>query len=278
MKRRPSLLSGRGLKRFLATYSASRSLRSAYLLNCSKQQLVSLRVPGAAGDLRIRTGTSDALFLREALLNGFDFREYQVPVAIRPRTILDIGANSGIVSVILKQKYPEARLFAFEPMPENYALLEYNLKGFEDALALPFGLGMETTEREYFDSDDPRNLGGGGFYPTPSQVHHNRGKLRIVSCTEALDQHHIHDVDLIKIDTEGAEYEILTSFPVKVLSKVTAIVGELHGIQDQELLDYLSRWFDIEHTPSKGRLSLFKAVNKQAWETSGSQMPQAAAV
>ena len=99
-----------------------------------------------------------------------------------------------------------------------------------------------------------------------------------MSCTEALDQHHIHDFDLIKIDTEGAEYEILTTFPVKVLSKVTAIVGELHGIQDQELLDYLSRWFDIEHTPSKGRLSLFKAVNKQAWETSGSQMPQAAAV
>lgn len=278
MKRRISLLSGKGLKRFLATYRASGNLRSAYLLNCSKQQVVSLKVPGAARDLRIRTGTSDALFLREALLNGFDFREYQVPVAITPRTILDIGANSGIVSLILKQKYPAARLFAFEPMPENYALLEYNLRGFEEVLTLPFGLGKETTEKEYFDSDDPRNLGGGTFYPTASQVDKGRGKLRIVSCTEALNKYDIRDIDLIKIDTEGAEYEILTSFPAKVISRVTAIVGELHGIKDQALLDYLSQWFDIDHTPTKGRLSLFKAVNKQAREGTQLQVPEAAAV
>ncbi len=54
------------------------------------------------------------------------------------------------------------------------------------------------------------------------------------------DSFGIRDADLIKIDTEGVEHDILTGFPPDVLSKVTAVVGELHGVRDEELLGYLS--------------------------------------
>ena len=50
--------------------------------------------------------------------------------------------------------------------------------------------------------------------------------------------HGIAAADVIKIDTEGAEWEILTSIDRTLLSQVRVIMGELHGRRDFELLDY----------------------------------------
>ena len=49
----------------------------------------------------------------------------------------------------------------------------------------------------------------------------------------------MNQVDLIKIDTEGAEHDILTCLNDKILNKVSWITGELHGNRDFELLNYL---------------------------------------
>ena len=261
-KRKSSLFGIRGLKKLLATYLATHNPRTAYLLNCRNRRIRSVKIPGCVNDVRIRTGTSDALLLREAVLSGFDFREYHIPLAIQPRTILDIGANTGIVSLTLRRKYSNARVIAFEPLKENFALLEYNLRNLDNVLAVPFGLGRETAELEYYASDDPTNLGGASFHPNPSQMNRACGKLQILSAVDALKRFDIRDVDLIKIDTEGAEHDILTGFPEVVISRVSVIVGELHSVKDEETLEFLSRWFEICRGPSKGRMSLFTAINK----------------
>ena len=261
-KRKSSLLSVRGVKKLLATCLATHNPRTAYLLNCRSRRLRSIKITGCVGDLRIRTGTSDALLLREAVLSGFEFREYRFPLALQPRTILDIGANTGIVSLTLNRKYSGARIIAFEPLPENFALLEYNLRNLDNVLAVPVGLGRETGELEYYASDDANNWGGGTFHPSSPQMDQARGKLQILSPVDALRKFDIRDVDLIKIDTEGAEYDILTSFPEHVISRVSVIVGELHSVKDEETLAFLSQWFDVQHMPPKGRMSLFTAINK----------------
>ena len=51
----------------------------------------------------------------------------------------------------------------------------------------------------------------------------------------------ISKIDLIKIDTEGAEYDILISINTELISEVRWITGELHGNKDFELLDYLEK-------------------------------------
>jgi hypothetical protein len=70
-------------------------------------------------------------------------------------------------------------------------------------------------------------------------------------------------VDVIKIDTEGAEYDILTSLDKNFLSRVKWIYGELHGNRDFELLAYLSEHFDIGVKRTIGkRLFMFQARSK----------------
>ena len=44
----------------------------------------------------------------------------------------------------------------------------------------------------------------------------------------------------MKIDTEGAEYDILSSLNDEILLSILWITGELHGNRDFELLNYLS--------------------------------------
>ena len=74
----------------------------------------------------------------------------------------------------------------------------------------------------------------------------------------------VGQVDLIKIDTEGAEYDILTSMSVDMLSKTRWIIGELHGERDFELLTYLNQWFYIDMDKSlRSRLYNFNAVNRE---------------
>ena len=50
----------------------------------------------------------------------------------------------------------------------------------------------------------------------------------------------ISSIDLIKIDTEGAEYDILSSLNDEILLSILWITGELHGNRDFELLNYLN--------------------------------------
>lgn len=79
----------------------------------------------------------------------------------------------------------------------------------------------------------------------------------------ALRELRVGRVDLIKIDTEGAEYDILTTLDENLLRSVKWIMGELHGERDFELLAFLSRWFDIDTKKSLGnRLFMFRACNK----------------
>ena len=69
--------------------------------------------------------------------------------------------------------------------------------------------------------------------------------------------------ELIKIDVEGAEYDILAAFEPRVLERVGWITGELHGNRSFELLEFLSRWFDIETRKTLGkRLFNFLARNR----------------
>jgi hypothetical protein len=82
---------------------------------------------------------------------------------------------------------------------------------------------------------------------------------------EAIEQLAVGRVDLVKIDTEGAEHEILTSFPEPVLREVAVIVGELHGKPgDEDLLKYLDRWFAVQVAARRGRPKWFKAVRRQS--------------
>jgi len=97
-----------------------------------------------------------------------------------------------------------------------------------------------------------------------------RGQVRAVA--EVLGELGETRIDIIKIDVEGAEYEILEAFPDRVLAEATWIYGELHAEMAGAapafaLLSRLARWFDIEvHKSLRKRNWFFDACSKRASE------------
>ncbi len=210
-----------------------------------------------------RAHSTDAVNIYKILLNRGKKGEYYLPKGLDPEIILDIGSNTGIASIYFAMQYPSAKIYAFEPVPHNFNLLSKNIEGYGSIRAFPFALGKEDGKFQIKYSSAGYNLGGFSFYHLgvneSRKVEVEQKNLR--SCLLEIG---IKKVDLIKIDTEGAEYEILTSLDPKMLQEVDWIVGELHGIRDFEVLAYLSQFFNIQAKKSlKKRHFMFYAKNKE---------------
>lgn len=209
-----------------------------------------------------RPGTSDSHVIYSVLLRTGNKAEYNVPESLAPKVILDIGGNIGITSIYFASRFPEARIYTFEPVPDNVELLRRNTEGYPQVMVLPVALGSIDGRVEINYSDNLDNFGGFSFFNRGSNTE-RRLSVEKRNVRALLKEIGIDRVDFIKIDTEGAEYEILTALDPEIIRQVTWITGELHGEKDFELLAYLSQWFDIGAKKSIGkRLFLFTAVNK----------------
>jgi len=210
-----------------------------------------------------RPGTTDPYLIYQILLKEGKKSEYFIQQDINPETILDIGGNIGITSLYFANRYPSAKIIAFEPVPSNFAVLSKNIAPYPNITGLPIALGKEKGILEMYCSDDPANNGGFSFFETGCDVG-RKVSVEVKEINGVLSEHNIKKIDLIKIDTEGAEYDILTSLDENILGSVKWIIGELHENKDFELLAYLSKWFDIGIKKSLGkRLCMFTARNKK---------------
>jgi len=216
-----------------------------------------------------RSGTSDAGLIYNILLKRGKKSEHALPpeAKLRPedvRVVLDIGANIGIASLYFASIFPNATVHSFEPEPGNCEVLKANAAAVKRIQVHPFALGAEDGELTLFDSDDKANLGG--FSSHELGVNPGRSKtVPVRHAGRALAGLGITRADLIKIDTEGAECEIITALDRAFLGTVRVMMGELHGRRDFELLDYLQPMFHIgARKQLKTRLFNFFAVNRQS--------------
>lgn len=211
--------------------------------------------------LHFRDGTSDSLLININLLDeDISKREYLFPKEIQPKVILDIGANIGVTSILLDHCYPGAKIFAFEPDKENFNLLEKNVENYLNIVPLNYGLSDITQKVELYDSEDQINFGG----LSTVKKGNIRDIISVMNVNQALRELNINAVDLIKIDCEGAEYDIFKVFNPEILSQVEWIEGEFHNHKEYDILKILEDDFKFSFNKSFGDMVWnFKAINKK---------------
>jgi FkbM family methyltransferase len=188
-----------------------------------------------------RASTSDMILIYEILLQSKYKSEYFFPDKLNPKIIFDIGGNIGITAVYLASIFPDSKIYSFEPLPDNYEILKKNIQQYHNIKAFNIGLGSKNGNFEVYLSDDIENFGGVSFYPDPIGNKSDSHILcEVKNINEVIEKLNIKSIDLIKIDTEGAEYDILTALQKRILRNTSWITGELHGNQDFELLHYLN--------------------------------------
>jgi FkbM family methyltransferase len=136
--------------------------------------------------------------------------------------VLDIGAHVGIISIYLAKRFPGVRVFAIEPQIENYKRLVRNVAAngtnVKTIHAAITGDGRAVT----MPMDVNTNSGGHSIYEAGFY-----GLIQSFTWPELLRQFAIARPALIKMDCEGAEYEILED-QTDLLAGVRYFVGEFH--------------------------------------------------
>jgi FkbM family methyltransferase len=180
------------------------------------------------------------------------------------RTVLDIGANVGATPLYFARLFPNAVIYAFEPAPDNFAVLAKNVANNSRIRAFNFALGPKDATLELFSSDNPVNFGGYSLHAAGSDTS-KKVRIPVRAVASVLHELAIEAADVIKVDTEGAEWDILTAFPERVLRSAKYITGELHGNKDFALLEHLSPWFDVGlRKKLSSRLFNFQAIAKKS--------------
>jgi len=230
----------------------------------AKTGLIDLRVrfQGATLELCVRGGTLDTQIAREVLCND---SIYRLPVKINPRVIFDVGANIGATALYYATVYPQAHIYCFEPLPENLELLRKNTACYSDRITvLPVGLGDHEGVFDYHRSNDPANLGGGTFFGVGCNPQRSI-KLQVRTMASVCRELEIKSVDVFKLDAEGAELSALRGAPAGMVQQAQAVIGELHGIGDFELLQWLSHTHDVGIDKAFNRPCYpFVAIRQQA--------------
>ncbi|MGE3556367.1 MAG: FkbM family methyltransferase [Candidatus Obscuribacterales bacterium] len=160
--------------------------------------------------------------------------------------VLDVGAHIGWHSIGLAKQHPRAKIFAFEPIPETYSILERNIKLNEivNVTCLPYGFSDTPGEVNfhYFP-------GGSVLASRENLIGHRNGEVKkcLVSTVDVFSKEHALDrLDLIKCDVEGSELAV--------------VVGGLHTISSflpVIMLELYEEWcakFEYAATDVEGRL------------------------
>jgi len=147
-------------------------------------------------------------------------------------TVLDLGGNIGCVAFRVARQ--ARRVIVYEPDPLNLAMLTRNLAGLDNVLVVPEAVAGERGRRKL-------HVAGSGRWGTRSTLFHDVQAQRLnaadtevevsVTTLDALfADHAIERCDLLKIDVEGAEYEIFGAASKDTFARIERIVGEYHDV------------------------------------------------
>lgn len=132
----------------------------------------------------------------------------QIKNNFKSPSIIDVGANCGKLCKLFLEVFPEARIYAVEPIPEFFEQIDDSKLVSKSNLALT---NKNKTLTLY--------QSGGGSKPFPKFT---KGKktatfdVRAITGDSFVNEANIEKVDIIKIDTEGFDFEVLQGF-VEVL-------------------------------------------------------------
>ena len=193
-----------------------------------------------------RSGSADPFTLYQVLFRSGKKAEYFVPPELNPKIILDIGSNIGASILYFHEKFPEAEIFGFEPHPETFDVLEKNVAELPRVAVFNYGLGA--ANQRIATRADQVNFGA---FNTRDDFK-DRGHPAVpVECElrrldDVLRELGISQVDLIKIDCEGAEADVFSAVPDEILNRCQWIVGEFHDHTGFEVLARLAPHFYLD--------------------------------
>lgn len=193
--------------------------------------------------------TFKEIFMDECYMNG---HHLHIP---DNSTIIDIGANAGFFTLFATSRYTNSSVLAYEPIPSNFTQCQRNrelnadcdIKCFQKAVA-----GCSGTVEIMFDPDDSFTTNATIF----QKPHKHNKVIRVpsIGLSDIFREHSINRCNLLKMDCEGAEYDIIYNCPLDCLSRINQIAMEVHGgIEPGQNIDSLAAYLNEQGFTTRRR-------------------------
>lgn len=208
-----------------------------YLRHQGKSE-TEIMVDGGAR-FKVRVNTSDALMIWE-VWKAKVYDDARIPI-LENDVVVDMGAHIGAFAVRAARQAHRGKVYSYEAARKTYLLLEENrkLNGLEN---------LYIENKAIFDRRGEMSL----YTPANNSI---LGSLRqdtssfkeivqAITFSDIITKHALERVDFLKIDVEGAEFDILFANPNETLGITQKIVIEFHEFEGdkrshQDLVDLL---------------------------------------
>ncbi|HLG97618.1 MAG TPA: FkbM family methyltransferase [Bryobacteraceae bacterium] len=165
-------------------------------------------------------------------------------------TVVDIGANKGFFSILAAQAAVEGKVFSFEPLPELASALYKNiqLNGLQNVKVFQCAVSNHDQPTMFYVSRS--HDGCHSLYRRAE----TDSVIQVYSTTldKVCRDENIAGIDFLKLDCEGAEYDILFNLNPDVLCSIRRIAMECHDnitkFSHRDMLEFLkTHEFSVEH-------------------------------
>lgn len=163
----------------------------------------------------------------------------------RSSIIFDIGANTGVYSMVSKTVNPRAEVHAFEPFEAIHQKLDYNasINNFKihtncKAISNYTGDGVIYTDGGDFAYSVTVNKNLWVKDQQPVELN-----IKTITLKEYIEQNRITNIDLMKIDVETHEPEVMEGF-IPYFNQFKPIL--LIEILNDEVAQKLNNYFDVD--------------------------------
>lgn len=171
--------------------------------------------------IMIRTNSTDIMQLATVWLA----EDYKIPKfeVNNNDIIIDIGAHIGLFSLFVSQNCKNGKIYCFEPVIENYNVLIKNIDLNKIKNIIPLNQAVSKNNENikmYLNSDDSAH----------SIFSSGKNFVQVKSTTikSIFDDNKIDNCNLLKLDCEGAEYEIIDSIPDEYFLRINKLIIEYH--------------------------------------------------
>lgn len=177
--------------------------------------------------------------------------------------VFDIGANIGMFTLLISRLNPNAKVFAFEPIPQSFAILRANCM-LHDISAELFNLGLSDQTQTAIFTHYPRLSLMSGRYADSSadravvqsfEEHQGRDRktngweasvleavidgrlseenitVQLTTLSDIIHRTGVCHIDLLKIDVERSEIDVLRGISDNHWKIIRQIVVEVHDVE-----------------------------------------------
>jgi FkbM family methyltransferase len=170
--------------------------------------------------------------------------------------MIDIGANHGVAAIIMAKQNPKSTIYAFEPDSRVFSKFIENIRINNITNIVAECLAVSDSSDKTLELMMHPAYSGGNTTCSHSDSFKSRfGNTEIIhvkciSLDDIIMKHNIKNIGLLKIDCEGAEYDVLFSSQKFREHIVGNIVGEYHNLSyntkcknnSDELTEYTNKY------------------------------------